>query len=101
MPTTIHRSSREYLRYWVKAEVLGTKYDPTGNTVQFAFPTTGGQPATWVDGIWETADKAHFAMCLIGPTTPMVLIAGTYDVYIKITDSPEIPVRKVDRLTVT
>lgn len=93
--------SREYVRYWVKSRVAGVDYDPTGDTVQFSFPLAGTTPTSWASGVWETVDDSYFALCLIGPSTPNALTAGEYDVYIKITDSPEIPVRKVDRLKIT
>ena len=95
--------SLEYLRYQVTANVLGVPYTPTADTVQFAFPATGVAPSSWFSGSWETVGgSTYFARCLVGPSGGVVtLAAGNYDVYIKITDSPEVPVRKVGTLTVS
>jgi hypothetical protein len=92
----------EYLRYQVTATVAGAVYTPTSDVVQFAFPVTGAQPSTWLSGSWETVGSNYFARVLVGPTGGVVtLTAGTtYDVWMKITDSPEIPVRLVGKLTV-
>lgn len=99
--TTISSQSREYLRYWVKAKVNGLDYDPMADDVEFACPAAGGTPTVWIDGIWEEVEGSFFALGLIGPGTGLVLSPGEYDVYIRITDSPEIPVKKVDRLKIT
>lgn len=99
--TTISSQSREYLRYWVKAKVNGLDYDPTADNVEFACPVAGGTPTVWISGIWEEVEGSFFALGLIGPGTGMTLSAGEYDVYIRITDSPEVPVKKVDRLKIT
>lgn len=99
--TIISSQSREYLRYWVKAKVDGLDYNPTSDNVEFACPVAGGTPTVWVDGVWEEVEGSFFALGLIGPGTGMALSAGEYDVYIRITDSPEIPVKKVDRLKIT
>lgn len=101
MTTTLSAQSREYLRYWVKAKIEGLDHDPTGDAVEFACPVAGGSPTVWIDGVWEEVEGSFFALGLIGPGTGIVLTAGEYDVYLKITDSPEAPVRKVDRLKIT
>lgn len=97
---TLNRNSTEFVRFLVKARVEGQKYDPTTDVLKFSFPVKGSQPSSWVDGEWETAGKDHYAMALVGPGgTP--LTAGDYDVYIKITDTPEIPVRHLEILRIT
>lgn len=102
MPTQSALST-EYLRYPVSAVVNGAAIVPTGDTVQFAFPVTGAAPVTWFAGSWETVSSTYFARVLVGPAGGVFApTAGvTYDVWIKITDSPEVPVRKVGTLTAT
>lgn len=97
---TISRHSTEFLRFLVKARLVGQLYNPTADTLKFSLPTKGSQPSTWVDGEWETVGRDYFAMVLVGPGG-VNLTAGDYDVYVKITDSPEVPVRKLDFVRVT
>lgn len=100
--------STEYLRYTVKAKLLGVDYNPTADSVQFAFPAAGVAPVTgdWKAGSWETLPTQlngtyYVAKCLVGPTGGVIALpAGDYNVYLKITDAPEVPVRLVDTLTV-
>lgn len=76
----------------MSATKLGLPYNPTSKTVQLAFPVSGQAPATWVDGTWETTPSQYLARALVGPGGAIQLDPGTYDVYVKITDDPEIPV---------
>lgn len=81
----------------------GNTINPTSDTVQFAFlgpfnsvsqaieqtPTsaTNWQTASWASG------TPYTAQCLVGPNGGVVALAiGTYAIYLKITDNPEIPV---------
>lgn len=78
-------------------------YNPTSDSVVFAFTAPGTKPTgstTWYAGSWEIANGNYLARCLVGPTGTVTLAAGTYSVWVKITDSPEIPVLEVDTLIV-
>ena len=102
--TAISALSTEYLRFPVAATVNGATVNPTGDTVQFAFPAAASAPVTWFAGSWETtAAGTYVARVLVGPTGGVItLTAGSYyDVYIKITDSPETPVRNLGTLLAT
>jgi len=97
--------SLEYVHVAVGA-AFGTAIDPTADTVQMAFPVHGVAPVT---GDWKSANwladstlspSVYYARCLVGTGGTIALIAGDYDVYLKITDNPEIPVRLVGRLSV-
>jgi hypothetical protein len=100
---TLSALSTEYLRYQVTATVGGNSYNPTSDTIQFAFPLTGVTPVTWYSGTWEAIAGSFYARILVGPSSGVISLASgsVYDVYIKITDSPEIPVRKVSTITVS
>ena len=102
MPTQSALST-EYLRYPVSAVVNGVAINPTTDVVQFAFPLTGVAPSTWLTGSWETVSSTYFARVLVGPTGGVFAPSAgvTYDVWVKITDAPEVPVRKVGTLTAT
>jgi hypothetical protein len=102
--------STEFIKVKVTATVNGNaSYDPTGDVVSFAFVTREAEPqgGDWVTGQWETETLVtpngtvhiYRALGLIGPTAK-VLARGTYDVYVKIVDNPEIPVRFVGILEV-
>lgn len=91
--------STQYIFVPVQATKSGTPYNPTGDVVQFAFmpsATSVPQVSDWVAGSWDTNTSSvlfpYSAKCLVGPsgiTNPGI---GRYYLYLKITDSPEIPV---------
>ena len=65
-----------------------------------AFPATSGNPArpaepsSWLAASWLQGSpaKGYVAQCLVGPGGVVQLTAGlTYDVWSKITGSPESP----------
>ena len=89
------------LKYYivpVAATKAGVPYNPTGDTVQFAFMPQATQVpgnSDWVSGSWDTVSGSvlypYNAKCLVGPGGTITLGIGTYVVYQKTTDSPEIP----------
>ena len=92
-----HLSTQYYL-IPVAATKAGASYNPTGDTVQFAFmptPTQVPGGGDWVTGSWSTSAASvlypYIAQCLIGPSGTTTLGIGNYVVYVKVTDSPEIP----------
>jgi hypothetical protein len=91
--------STEYILIPVAATKNGAAYNPTADAVQFAFMATATQVpqvSDWQSGTWDTTSGnpiyPYNAKCLVGPTGTINLGIGTYVIYIKITDSPEIPV---------
>lgn len=95
------------LPYPVNALVGGTAYNPTADIVQFAFmpqPANANPGLTdWHTGNWvTTGTTTYLAQILLGPGPGGTALAtGTYNVWIKITDNPEIPVAQIDTLTIT
>ncbi|RSM73434.1 hypothetical protein DMH04_41215 [Kibdelosporangium aridum] len=83
--------SKEYLLISVTASE-----DVTSDPVAFAFAAPSVDPSVWTSGDWVGTQ----ARILVGPGGAVTLTKGTWDVWLKITDSPEIPVRKVDQLVV-
>lgn len=86
----------------------GSPYDPTGDAVQFAFVPQATQVpgnSDWVTGSWDTDTSSllypYSAKCLVGPAGTITLGLGTYYAYLKVTDSPEIPVLLAGILQVT
>lgn len=91
-------ASLQYITVPVNVTKAGEPFNPTGDVVQFAFLLNiSGVPGVsdWVSGSWDTYQNYNYpyvAKCLIGPGGPTQLAAGTYVIWLKITDSPEIPV---------
>ena len=104
----ISQLSTEYVLIPVQATKAGVSYNPTGDTVQFAFmPTPTALPGVsdWVAGSWDTDTTnviyPYIAKCLVGPSGVKTLGTGTYVIYLKITDNPEIPVLVGGQLQIT
>ena len=93
--------STEYIRVPVKARRSGLPDDPTGDTVEFGLtpkPAVNAadqynEPTTWFTGSWDTEGTKYLAKITVGPTGTLVPAeADTYQVWVKVTSSPEIPV---------
>ncbi len=80
--------SKEFVEAYVFSDT-----NPTGLAVSFAFPLVDGSPSTLVSGQWDPTgwvDGRAIAQCLVGPGAEDLAV-GSYDVYVKWTDSPEVP----------
>ena len=104
----ISSTSREYVRVPVSASEAGVVQNPTGDTVEFSAVTPGAEPSTWTAGTWETDattdPDSYYARILISGTGgggTLAMADGTYDLWVRITDSPERPARPVCRLVIT
>ena len=93
------RLSTQYVSIPVQVTQNGSSHDPTGHNVQFAFmPTPTQLPGNsdWVLAAWTDNPTnilyPYVAQCLVGPSGAITLGTGTYVIYIKITDNPEVPV---------
>lgn len=83
---------------FIKSRIVATKngvfYNPTADVVEVAFMAPGVDPAgpDWHAASWETAATSYYARLLVGPVGGLVLAVGTYHMWIRITDAPEVPV---------
>lgn len=99
----ISTASTEYVRVQVQAREDGADVDPTGDTAEMAF-TTGGAPQSgdWQTASWETdstvTPTAYYARCLVGPAGAATLTAGLWTVWLRVTDNPEVIVRRCGTL---
>ncbi len=87
----------------VAAFVGGTWINPTADVTQMAFLPIGSTPGTsdWHTGSWDTTPSgAYVAQVLVGPTGGVALTRGTYAVWVKVVDNPEIPVAQTGTLTI-
>lgn len=94
MSVVISDLSTVFIKSRITATKNGTAYNPTADLVEVAFKTPGVDPAgpDWHAASWETAGTAYYARLLVGPVGGLVLAVGTYRMWIRITDSPEVPV---------
>lgn len=104
----INHLSTQYILIPVTATQNGSPYNPTSDTVQFAFaptPTYVPQSGDWKSGSWQTDTSnvlyPYSARCLVGPAGTVTLGIGTYIIYLKIADNPEIPVLVVGQLQIS
>jgi hypothetical protein len=88
---------------YVKVEV--TRDDgsnPTADTVKMAFMPDGETPSAgdFKTSDWQTIGDRYYIRCLIGPGGQITLTAGFWVVWVKITDNPEIPIKRVNFIEV-
>jgi hypothetical protein len=102
-PVIMSVLSTAYVQVTVQAMAAGLPVNPTADVVALAFTTVGTDPVTgnWHTGSWDTdpATYTYRAQLLVGPTG-LVLARGTYQVWVKVTDSPEVPVGQAGTLQV-
>lgn len=78
-----------------------TVINPTTDVVQFAFTAFNVSPTAWSTGSWDPGGPPYSARILVGPANGgVVLVPGSYEVWIKITDNPEVPVIQVGNLDI-
>ena len=105
---TISQLSTEYVLVPISATKEGVSYNPTGDEVEMAFmPNANQQPGNddWQEASWDTDTSniiyPYNVKCLVGPEGTITLTTGTYVIYVKIFDNPEIPVLVVGQLIVS
>lgn len=101
MPLSMRADTLEYATATIEVD-----HDITGKVIEVSLPVQSNPPVSWVASdvvsVIEGAGgryKAKYRV-LIGPAGDFTLTAGTYDWTVRLTDDPEIPVRKVDQLTI-
>jgi hypothetical protein len=100
--------STQYVLIPVTATKAGAAYNPASDTVAFAFmpsATQVPQSGDWQAGSWDTITSSvlypYNAKCLVGPAGTITLGLGTYIIYLRVTDNPEIPVLIAGQLQIT
>jgi len=96
----IRAQSLEYLPIRVKATRLGGDYDPSVDPVEVALPEINVAPSTWKVATWQSYDGKHYANVLVGTGGDFALAVGDYDIFVRITDSPEVPVLRAGMLRI-
>jgi hypothetical protein len=103
---TISSLSTVYIQVPVRAFIEGQAYNPTGDVVAMAFTAGWDDPASgdWHTASWSTSESGttYLAQLLVGPAAGgLVLGVGTYSIWVRVTDSPEVPVLQPGQLTIT
>lgn len=91
-------SSAEYLKISVTANV-----SLTSQPVHVAIVAARDRPdpGDWQAAAWAgNAGTTRTAQLMIGPGTANVLTLGEYDIWARVTDTPEIPTDPAGRLTI-
>jgi hypothetical protein len=92
---TLSSLSLEFIKVPVSVVLNGVAYDPHSDPVALSFPLRGAAPTVWTAGSWESDGAGGWqARILVGPGGVLQLAPGTYDCWIRVTDSPEQPIRK-------
>lgn len=101
MAATILSTTKEYVHGpWTATVVI----DAQPIVVAFIQPVTAepDDQTGWLPAEWEgDPGMARSWRVLVGPGTAAALAPGQYMTFSRLTDSPEVPVRKHDILTVT
>ena len=97
--------STQYIQIPVTVEAA-SPYNPSNDLVQFAFPPLTyppTAPSVWYTGSWSTFPGPQYRVqCLVGPVNGGVSLAlGSYQIAVKITDDPEVPVLYPSTLEIT
>ena len=105
MTAILNAISLEYIKVPVNVKKNGVYIDPTSSPATMAFLTS--KTAVPTGGDWKTADwepslgHKYYIRCLVGPTGAVELSSGFYWVWIKIEDSPEVPIKQVGSVRIT
>lgn len=96
---TISSMSKEFVLVPVAAKEEGLPIDPTSSPVEMAFAPADTDPEEWNAATWETAGSKYYARCLVGPGV-VELEKGLLQVWVRVTDNPEVPVLRAGELRV-
>jgi hypothetical protein len=95
----------EYVNVNVSLAVLGLgSSSPTGDAVYMAFLQTVGTPQTsdWKTAAWTTQSAPYIASVLVGPDNGGLNLAkGSYYVWLKLVDTPEVTFILAGTLSIT
>jgi hypothetical protein len=86
------------VRVKVAAKLNGASVNPTADTVTMAFMSGSATPTSgdWKTASWDTdpttSPPTYRARCLVGPAGTVTLTPGLWNVWVKVVDSPEVPV---------
>lgn len=89
---TLYRGTVEYIGGTATADDVLTDDD----TIAVSFDRT-----TWMDAEWVGAEGVSREWrILLGDTNPLPTVDGSFEVFLRITDNPEVPVIKAGDLTI-
>jgi hypothetical protein len=102
---TMSSLSTVYVQIPVRAYIDGQVYNPTGDVVSLAFTTGWTNPSSgdWHTGSWSLGEygETYLAQLLVGPSGGLSLAVGTYSIWLRVQDNPEVPIMQPGMLTIT
>lgn len=103
---TVSSLSKTYVFVEIHATESGALVNPSALPVEMAFPLQAVAPVSgdWKTASWEVVAGTpvqYRARCTVGPSGTVTLAAGRYDIWVRITTSPEVPVLRGGVLVVT
>ena len=96
----------QYVQVPIDTTFNGSPYNPTADVVSMAFmpTTTNANPGVsdWKTASWVTPVAGSYAIrCLVGPSNGgNILTVGSYNIWVKIADNPEVPIEEVGIITI-
>lgn len=95
----VPNDSTEYVAVAVTVFKDGFVQNLGSDPVQMAFRSvlTVGDvlaPLVFVDAEWEVVRDVYYARALVGPESDSDLSIGTYTIWVKIYNTPQLPIRK-------
>lgn len=95
MTLALEHTSLQYVRVPVTADGIDVTADPVAMAFTSGFGSSP-QSGDWHDAAWDNGN----ARILVGPGGDVTLFSGRYLIWVKVTDSPEIPVLRAGYLVV-
>lgn len=97
--------SLEFVKVPVTQTTGGVAVDLTQFDVEMAFVAEDAespepQAGDWKAASWEVAGSKFLARCLVGPGGAAVLTDGEYEIWVRVTTDPEIPIKRVGSLVI-
>lgn len=97
MRTEISAASTEAIAIPVSHLVVGPPLDITTLAVSVALTPPDTNPVTWAPATWQTINSQTCAVVNVGPgTTVGVLAPAVYDCWVKVINTPEVPIMRCD-----
>lgn len=109
----IPQSPRGFIRFpvtstqFVVADITtmagGMSFNPTSCTVNFAFISGPTQPQQqdWIAGSWVAESYPYVAQVLVGPNNGgLTLSQGSYQIWVQVISSPQVPVMQVGTIEI-
>lgn len=95
--------STQFVSVDITASAGGMGFNPTSFPVNFAFISgpTEPQSGDWKTGQWAGSGAPYIAQILVGPSNGLSLAPGSYQIWVQIIATPQVPVIQVGTLVIS